>query len=263
MLNCRLATDKVQEIAINPQRGIEEFATMRAGTYQADGPRVVDLRSKLGWNQQELAEKAGCSKSTVARIEDGKPTILRNIQYVATALQVEIGALLMHESAASQVENGIEHDLDENELAIELVINRNFDEFSEPEQKRLLAAIKELIGIHGDIRVLRKRRGSVKLTIKLTEKQADDVLWAAKSGSLEALGIVDALLPERSAILRAHEMFRRSPLPELRRIQVTGNESEVTLTGVVSSYYLKQLAQETVRSLLKGRTLRNRIAVKA
>ncbi len=52
-----------------------------------------------------------------------------------------------------------------------------------------------------------------------------------------------------------------SPLGQLRRVRVTENESEVVLTGQVSSYYLKQMAQETVRNAVGVRRLLNRIEV--
>lgn len=53
-----------------------------------------------------------------------------------------------------------------------------------------------------------------------------------------------------------------SPMPELRRLEVYADEDEVILVGRVSSYYLKQLAQECVRGAVHGRTLRNRVEVR-
>jgi hypothetical protein len=55
--------------------------------------------------------------------------------------------------------------------------------------------------------------------------------------------------------------LKQSPLPDLRRLHVEETEFEVILTGVVTSYYLKQLAQETVRPALGRRRLRNRVVV--
>jgi hypothetical protein len=56
-------------------------------------------------------------------------------------------------------------------------------------------------------------------------------------------------------------MLRQSPLPDLRRLHIEETEFEVVITGVVSSYYLKQLAQETVRPALGQRRLCNRVVV--
>ena len=52
-----------------------------------------------------------------------------------------------------------------------------------------------------------------------------------------------------------------NPLAQLRRLIVTENESEVVITGTVSSYYYKQLAQEALRPALGSRRLLNRVEV--
>lgn len=52
-----------------------------------------------------------------------------------------------------------------------------------------------------------------------------------------------------------------SPLPELRRLVVHESDEEVVITGRVSSYYMKQLAQEAVRSVIGPRRLLNRVVV--
>ncbi len=55
--------------------------------------------------------------------------------------------------------------------------------------------------------------------------------------------------------------LRHSPIPALRKLLLEESESAVILQGKVSSYYLKQLAQETILPLLDGRELRNRVQV--
>lgn len=52
-----------------------------------------------------------------------------------------------------------------------------------------------------------------------------------------------------------------SPLPQLRRLVVTATDDEVVITGRVSSYYMKQLAQETLRSMVGDRRLLNNVEV--
>jgi hypothetical protein len=56
-------------------------------------------------------------------------------------------------------------------------------------------------------------------------------------------------------------VLQQSPIPDLRRLNVEESEFEVVLTGSVGSYYLKQLAQETIRPVLGQRRLRNRVMV--
>jgi hypothetical protein len=60
---------------------------------------------------------------------------------------------------------------------------------------------------------------------------------------------------------RAVTLLRQSPIPALRKLAVEESESTVILLGNVSSYYLKQLAQETVMPVLESRQLINRVNV--
>jgi len=57
------------------------------------------------------------------------------------------------------------------------------------------------------------------------------------------------------------EVLTASPLPQLRRLVVTVNEAEVVITGRVSSYYMKQLAQEALRPTVGDRRLLNQVEV--
>ena len=57
------------------------------------------------------------------------------------------------------------------------------------------------------------------------------------------------------------EALTSSPLGQLRRLVVIADESKVVISGQVSSYYLKQMAQETVRPALGHRTLLNNVEV--
>lgn len=63
------------------------------------------------------------------------------------------------------------------------------------------------------------------------------------------------LISQPAAVLNS------SPLPQLRRLSVTVSEAEIVITGRVSSYYMKQLAQEAIRSTLGDRRLLNHVEV--
>ncbi len=49
-----------------------------------------------------------------------------------------------------------------------------------------------------------------------------------------------------NVISQATHALKRSSHPALRRLSVEGTEGNLVLSGQVSSYYLKQLAQETI-----------------
>jgi transcriptional regulator with XRE-family HTH domain len=58
--------------------------------------RLKELRKKVGWSQQKLAEKAGLSYNTITKIEQGaatKPTIQTMIK-IADAFQISIDELV-------------------------------------------------------------------------------------------------------------------------------------------------------------------------
>ena len=59
----------------------------------------------------------------------------------------------------------------------------------------------------------------------------------------------------------AELVLRESPLPALRRLSIQETEASVMILGRVPSYYMKQLAQETVMPVLGGRSLVNRVTV--
>jgi hypothetical protein len=59
----------------------------------------------------------------------------------------------------------------------------------------------------------------------------------------------------------ASQALQRSSIPALRKLQVEETEQDLVVIGAVSTYYLKQLAQETVMPFLGGRQLRNQVVV--
>lgn len=64
-----------------------------------------------------------------------------------------------------------------------------------------------------------------------------------------------------SSLSPAEQALRQSPIPALRRLDVEETDLEVVLVGKVPTFYLKQLAQETVLPLIGQRGLVNRVLV--
>jgi hypothetical protein len=60
---------------------------------------------------------------------------------------------------------------------------------------------------------------------------------------------------------RAQTALRKSPFYELRDLQVARDDHGLVLSGCVSSFYHKQLAQEVVRSVSTGVKVVNSIHV--
>jgi hypothetical protein len=63
------------------------------------------------------------------------------------------------------------------------------------------------------------------------------------------------------ASARAASALRQSSIPSLRSLCVEETDSVVVIAGQVSSYYLKQLAQEAIMPVLGPRELLNRVSV--
>jgi osmotically-inducible protein OsmY len=61
---------------------------------------------------------------------------------------------------------------------------------------------------------------------------------------------------------RAQAALTNSPFYELRELQVEQHGGALQLSGCVSSFYHKQLAQEVVRSVCKGIEVMNSIRVR-
>lgn len=66
-----------------------------------------------------------------------------------------------------------------------------------------------------------------------------------------------------NVVSQATHALKRSSHPALRRLSVEGNEEILILSGQVSSFYLKQLAQETIMPVRGELALVNRIKVVA
>jgi hypothetical protein len=66
-----------------------------------------------------------------------------------------------------------------------------------------------------------------------------------------------------SSILSAPlaQILQQSAIPALRKLSVEETSTAVEISGCVSSYYLKQLAQESLLPILGPRKLLNRVVV--
>jgi hypothetical protein len=70
-----------------------------------------------------------------------------------------------------------------------------------------------------------------------------------------------AMISSPPVLSRAALALRHSPIPALRKLRVEESDDEVVILGSVSSYYLKQMAQEALMAHLDGRALTNRVTV--
>jgi putative transcriptional regulator len=59
------------------------------------GQRVIDIRSKKGWSQSDLAREAGKDRQAIEKLENGKvnPTLYSLLE-IANALDVSLATLV-------------------------------------------------------------------------------------------------------------------------------------------------------------------------
>jgi hypothetical protein len=67
--------------------------------------------------------------------------------------------------------------------------------------------------------------------------------------------------PTRTAPSQAANTLRHSPIPVLRKLSVEESDTQIVLSGCVPTYYMKQLAQETIMPFLDHRQLLNHVVV--
>lgn len=207
---------------------------MLESTVRPDGTKVRELRKSKRLTQEQLADKVGCSKRTIENVEAGKNVTETILEQIASELGEAIGCIrFSSDSAIGACDNkeaeesgspdridscttesmGVDDPLGAtphtteggvavvtNRASIEIVINRDFDSYTSEEQQQLLDAIKTFLEADGDIRVTRKRPGSVVLTLDLSGAQAEKLQWAVKAGLFETFKLADAkILDERAA----------------------------------------------------------------
>jgi hypothetical protein len=77
-------------------------------------------------------------------------------------------------------------------VCVELTIDCDFDSFTDQKQEQLVSAVKTLLSIADEVRVVKRRRGSVILVVELGRSDAVRLIWAVQNGQLRALGVVKA-----------------------------------------------------------------------
>lgn len=118
--------------------------------------------------------------------EDQKDIKFSKIVVSALQLLAKIEELILEEEKInfSEFQDFLEH---QNQyIEIELTIDRNFEEYSEREQSNLIKAISKLLNIEkSKLSILKKKPGSVKLSISLPISKAGKLFDLILSGNLE------------------------------------------------------------------------------
>ena len=63
-----------------------------------DGVKLRQMRIAKGYTQKDLAEKAGYVKSTIERLEKGKPTHITTLKIIAQVFNLDVSSILAEEN---------------------------------------------------------------------------------------------------------------------------------------------------------------------
>ena len=81
------------------------------------------------------------------------------------------------------------------------------------------------------------------------------------SSNIDSLPAHDLANPADRIVAEVEFLLSQSPYRELRKMDVTVSKDVIELRGTVSSFYLKQVAQEIARKVASDRQIRNFLQV--
>jgi hypothetical protein len=108
-----------------------------------------------------------------------------------------------------------------DEIEIELKINRGFEDFTAPEQEKLIRAIRELLRTGSNLKVTKTIRGSVVVRLRLTRKDAMKLIVLNHVGKLRSLRVTDVVVPDN-----------RSPSIDEAMLESLGAELDPPIVGM-------------------------------
>jgi transcriptional regulator with XRE-family HTH domain len=175
-------------------------------TLRACGSEVRRQRRRKGWNQQNLADRAGVSKRTVENAEAEKPLQIATVRMLAESLGVAVGELVHPDDrhlldGAGAIARGDAPRppggaADASAaVTVVVIINGDFRSFGDAEQDKFVGELVRRLGLTGPVKVVGRCEGSVRLTLELTPDDAEWLLRAAEVGLLAALGVVGVSAP--------------------------------------------------------------------
>jgi transcriptional regulator with XRE-family HTH domain len=185
-------------------------------TVAVNGAKMKERRAFYGYTQAALARlargelskisedgKSTLSEETIAKWERGGNAFLTPLRAVAAVLKVDVCVLIAGIQSANSDTFEPQEYAGVNEAGkgatavmeatedLDIRISRDISNWPEEEKQKLLAQIAGFLDIKA-IQVIRIRKGSVIMTLRLTPEQAKKLMWAVKKGLFKEWGAVDA-----------------------------------------------------------------------
>ena len=148
------------------------------------GNAISHQRGLKGLTQEELAEKAGYSKRTIERIENGDRTKFATLEDIATVLEVSAESLI---STSLSIRHG---------PGIEIIVRGSLGDYPQHVQDKVTQLVTELIG-HGEC--VSVRQGSIILGYRMSRPEALRVSAAFLHGAFSGVEARDIVLYDKAA----------------------------------------------------------------
>lgn len=164
-----------------------------------NGEAVRTRRSRKGLTQEELAEKAGYSRKTIERIENGNGTSIETLENIAEILDVRVEILLMTDNVMS----GDKADERVSGVSLEIIVSGDA-----PHEARARVGAKILQLLGEEVSCINIRLGSVVLGYAATDSQRQSLAFYFLSGKFSNEQVLDVIFCSEQ-VPAPHRHFER------------------------------------------------------
>jgi transcriptional regulator with XRE-family HTH domain len=168
---------------------------------QPDGEKITQMRLRKGWTQDDLAEKSGLSRRAIQRMEHCLNVLPKSLGMVAAVLGVTINDLLSPgvevlasdctpSDAEKTVPNNVVTLIQTGSLDLEVELPGKLP-WDPVDRARFLDALWVVINNADSVKIIRVREGSVRVTLRMTAEQAEQLMLAWDEGRLDQCDVLD------------------------------------------------------------------------
>lgn len=164
-------------------------------TYRTNGAEAKRARGAAGHTQASAAEAWEIGERTIRDIESGAGASPTKIRVFAEHCGISDWHRLLADGERTRLGiTGVSETLARLTSVVELEIDAVFEDFDDLAGQECILKLRLKSGALGPIRIVRKDRGSVQLTIELSPADAEFLITAFEEGLLDSLGVRSAKL---------------------------------------------------------------------
>ena len=123
-------------------------------------------------------------------------------------------------------------------MGVIVKLDKDYDSFTEEDVKNLIHDLRSELKIQDELNLIDKNKGSVLLTLEMTNEEAEILLIAVKTGKLKELGVVDAKL-------KHFQEYKSTAHPQIENHRLSLNQYKESLI----EYIQKDSVSKTISNL--------------